>query len=238
MHRTDYGIVSQTELTEPAPPATVSHDGLTARLGCAETHVDAYRLEGASITLPGHYEQLCLPIGAEGTITADQTLAVAPPEIALVPQRRECTLASATPTTWLVISAVGAVEPDGDPVIVDPTACEFQTPETSNILTARLTGELGCTGMKVNARRLEPGDAVPYHTEGRQEEVFVPRTGPGTMRLAETVHQVSRGSVSRVAPETPRSAVNDGDTDVVWVMIGAPPTGAVDDWDPGATILV
>lgn len=237
MQRTDYGIVSHEELTEPATPATVGHDGLTARLGCTATRVDAYSLANGQVTLTHHPEQLCLPFGDDGRLTGDRSMTISPPTVAFVPAGAGCTLASTGTTTWLVISAPGTAAPDRPAVAVDPTACTFTTPETSDVLIARLTGRLGCMGMKVNARRLNPGQAVPYHTEGSQEELFVPVTGPGTMRIAETTHQLPRGALSRVGPETPRSAVNETDTEAVWVMVGAPPTGRMDEWDPGAVIL-
>lgn len=91
--------------------------------------------------------------------------------------------------------------------------------------------------MKVNARLLEPGDVVPYHTEGDQEELFVPVSGPAAMRIADTTYETPPGTVTRVAPTVPRSALNNGDSDALWVMVGAPPTGGPDEWDPGAEIL-
>lgn len=91
--------------------------------------------------------------------------------------------------------------------------------------------------MKANVRRLDPGQAVPYHTEGSQEELFVPLDGAGRLLVAGETHEVEPGSVGRVAPDVPRSAVNSGSLAVHWLMVGAPPTGGPDEWDPGAEIL-
>ncbi|PSP85093.1 hypothetical protein BRC83_04075 [Halobacteriales archaeon QS_1_68_17] len=105
---------------------------------------------------------------------------------------------------------------------------------------ARLRSDAGTdwlavgAGMKANFRRLPPGRAVPYHTEGTQEELFVPLGGPGWLRAGGETHRMAAGSVARVAPATPRAAVNEGDADRVWFMIGTPPTGGPDEWDPGA----
>lgn len=57
------------------------------------------------------------------------------------------------------------------------------------------------------------------------------------MRIADTTDETPPGTVVRVAPTVPRSALNNGETDAVWVMFGAPPTGGPDEWDPGAEIL-
>jgi hypothetical protein len=102
---------------------------------------------------------------------------------------------------------------------------------------APLTDTLGCTGLKANARVLGPDQAVPYHTEGSQEELFVPIAGPGAVRVAGETVPATPGTVVRVAPATPRSALTDGDARSRWVMFGAPPTGGPEEWDPGAVIL-
>lgn len=84
---------------------------------------------------------------------------------------------------------------------------------------------------------LGPDQAVPYHTEGSQEELFVPIAGPGAVRVAGETVTATPGTVVRVAPATPRSALTDGDARSRWVMFGAPPTGGPEEWDPGAVIL-
>lgn len=99
------------------------------------------------------------------------------------------------------------------------------------------TDELGCSDTKVDARLLGPGEYVPYHTEGEQEELFVPVRGPAAMRVDDGSFETPVGTITRVAPPVPRSAVNDGDHEACWVMIGAPPTGGPSEWDPGAEIL-
>lgn len=237
MHRTDYGVVSLAELGEPTATVSVTHAGLTTPLGCSGADVDAYRLDGDGVLLSSQHEQLCIPVGGEGTLTVEESMTVPSPGLALVPASRECTLGGPAPTTWVVVGVPGDPASDRQPATVDASTCAFTTPETSEILTARITRQLGCTGMKVNVRRLNPGEAVPYHVEGWQEELFVPLTGPGTMRIADDTHHVPRGSISRVGPETPRSAVNDGDDPLLWAMVGFPPTGGSEEWDPGALIL-
>jgi uncharacterized cupin superfamily protein len=237
MHRTDYAIVSLTETDEPDAVAAVSHGPLTQRLGCPETYVDIYRLDGGAITVGSTREQLCVPIDGPGTVSTDSQVSVSPPGVAFVPAGRSCTLASDDSMSWVIVSASPRYRTEGAATVVDASGDAFESPATSDVLTARLTSELGCTAMKVNLRKLQPGQAVPYHTEGRQQELFVPVDGPGEMRIAGDVYDVAPGTVSRVAPATPRSAVNVGEEDLTWVMVGAPPTGGPDDWDPGATVL-
>lgn len=78
-------------------------------------------------------------------------------------------------------------------------------------------------------------DSSGFDTRSVQSATVL--TGAGILRVDETGRELPLGAVARVAPETPRSAVNDGDDDVVWAMIGAPPTGRASDWDPRAEVL-
>ncbi len=238
MHRSKYAIASVDEVEWSTGTELDSRMALTASLGCQETDVDAYRLSGDdSISLPTAPENVCIPIDGTGELTADVSLTVPHRGIARIPAGVECQLHSDEPGSWFVISASTESPPGAQLAVVDTEACEFTVPVTSDILTARLTDPLGCTGMKTNARLLKPGDRIPYHTEGQQEELFVPLHGPGAMRIGGETHQVSTGTVVRVAPEMPRAAINDGDEDALWVMVGAPPTGGSTDWDPGAEIV-
>ena len=126
---------------------------------------------------------------------------------------------------------------DSAVTVVDPATVAFAPPATSDVPIARLTATLGCAGMKVNVRRLAPGQIVPYHVEGSQEELFVPLDGPGTVRIDDEIHHVPAGGVARVAPPVPRSVTNESAESRRWFMVGAPPTGGPDEWDPGAEIL-
>lgn len=216
---------------------SVDRTSYTGALGCSDTTVDVYRChpEGTA-TLPAGPEQVCLPIDAGSPVSIDGARVPAL-GVGYVPPGAERSLQCDTPTVVAVVGATTDSRGTGDTVTVGLDECEFTTPSTSTVETARLTARLGCRGMKVNARRLDPGDHVPYHTEGDQEELFVPVRGPATMRVDETTVETPVGTLARVAPPVPRSAVNDGDTEALWVMIGAPPTGGPGEWDPGATIL-
>lgn len=238
MQRSDYAIVSVDDEGRPAGSEHGSRLSLTEPLGCTETAVDAYRLSGDhAVSLPTGPENVCLPIDGPGELAADASLTVPHPGAARVPAGVEGRLVADEPGTWLAVSAPAESTTSVQPTVVDLEACEFTVPATSDIPTARLTDRLGCTGMKTNARLLGRGDVVPYHTEGTQEELFVPLRGPGAMRIGGETRPASAGTVVRVAPEVPRSAINDGDDDALWFMVGAPPTGDSTGWDPGAEIV-
>ena len=198
--------------------------------------VDGLRLAaGGTVTLAEALEQLVVPL--EGAIDLEGAGAVGRPGLARVPAGVAGRLRARADATALVIGAPAPAEPGAATVALDLDAVDYVVPETSDVAIAFLTGPLGCAGTKANARRLEPGQAVPYHTEGDQEELFVPVEGPAAIRVADATHRLEVGAVARVAPAVPRSALNDGDRPARWVMVGAPPTGGPTGWDPGAETL-
>jgi len=115
--------------------------------------------------------------------------------------------------------------------IVDPDdvpADQFQTCETA---VRKLTEPLGCTELRLNQVIVEPGEVTTPHTHDGQEEVFVSMSGGGgQISLAGEVHDVPAGGVVRVAPETVRNLCNHTDETHVWLAVGAPPVGTVDDF--------
>jgi len=232
-----YGVASMPGVDEGDPPATVESESLTGRLGCTEVTVDAHCIPaGESLVLPRGRERLVVPISSVESPALGGTLPLASRSVGHVPADHRWRMAADTDSVVLEIGTnddAGA----GDPASVDLTATEFAVPDTSDVATAHLSAVLGCAGLKANARRLQPGQAVPLHTEGTQEEVFVPLDDGGAMRIGDETIPTPRGTVVHVAPATPRSAQTDGDTATLWLMVGAPPTGGPTDWDPGATIL-
>ena len=209
---------------------------LTDVLGCSHTTVKASRLlPDEPLSLTGTHEQLIIPIDTTELLAVDG-VDIPPIGVAFAPVGLDVVVTCRSPVSILIISTPG--DPTSDAVSVnDLEDASFPLPTTSDVGTERLTRALGCTGMKVNARRLNPGQHVPYHTEGEQEELFIPVQGPARMRFAGEERETPVGSVTRVPPAVPRSAKNTGDEPAVWVMIGAPPTGGPEEWDPGATIL-
>ena len=233
-----YAIASLAGAKLEKTGSNVRHVSLTERLGCTDTHVAYYRLPAdGRVALASDRETLCLPLDAAGELVSGETRAIPTLGVARIPAGVECDVRSAAGTSLLVVSAPSESSSGASPVVVDVDELTFTEPTTSDILIARLTAPLGCLGMKVNVRLLRPGDAVPYHTEGSQEELFVPLDGPGVLRVAGRTYGLEAGDVARVAPEVPRGAVNAADEAVRWLMVGAPPTGGADDWDPGAEIL-
>ena len=120
--------------------------------------------------------------------------------------------------------------------IVEPRevpATQFDTCETA---VRKLTGPLGCTEMRVNQVVVEPGEVTTPHTHEGQEEVFVAMTD-GQLAIEGDLHEVPAGGVVRVHPDTVRNLLNRTEDEThVWLAVGAPPVGTVDDF--GAYVVV
>lgn len=232
---TGFGVASVS--LEPDGTDEVERVALTDSLGCTEFAVEAYRLPaGKTLDLPPGEERVVVPLSPEGSSALWGTLPVPARGIGRAPPGHPWTIEAEVAVAVLVLRTPGG---DGADELhsLSLDAARYVVPETSDVATAHLTAELGCGGLKANARVLDPGQAVPTHTEGTQEELFVPLDDGGTMRVAGETIAAPRGTVVRVAPATPRSARNPSQAAIDWFMFGAPPTGGPTDWDPGATIL-
>lgn len=233
-----YAIHSPTDSNRSLRDSTGHHDAVTDRLGCAETYVDYYRDTAyRPVDLRPDREALCIPLDGSGVVTFERPISVSRLSVTRKPPGIGCRLYGGSETTWLVVGTVPVSYSEESPSVVEADELEFAAPTGSNVGTAHLTEPLGCEGMKANVRRLDPGQSIPYHTEGAQEELFVPLDGPGDLRVAGTTHRLQAGDIVRVAPSTPRAARNEGDEPRRWFMVGAPPTGGPYEWGPDADFV-
>ena len=82
--------------------------------------------------------------------------------------------------------------------------------------------------------RYPPGARGRRHAEQVQEELFIVLEGTAAMDLGDPPERVElpRGSVCAVDAETPRQIRNDGDEDVLFLIVGAPPVEGGADYFP------
>ena len=103
----------------------------------------------------------------------------------------------------------------------------FDTCETS---VRKLTDPLGCAELRLNQVVVEPDEVTTPHTHEGQEEVFVAQTD-AQIAIEGEVHDVPEGGIVRVHPDTVRNLLNRTDDEIpVWLAIGAPPVGTVEDF--------
>jgi mannose-6-phosphate isomerase-like protein (cupin superfamily) len=81
------------------------------------------------------------------------------------------------------------------------------------------------TNMRANVWRYPPGTRGRRHVEGVQEEVFVVLEGTATMDLGDPPDrfELPASSVAVVQPGTALQVRNEGDAEVVLLIVGAPP---------------
>ena len=119
--------------------------------------------------------------------------------------------------------------------VVDPADVERETFVTSDVAHRKLTEALGATEMRVNTVTLDPSDVTTPHAHEDHEELYVSLTG-GRVEIEGEVRDVPEGGVVRIGPDPLRSVRNDTEDEThVWVMVGAPPSGTVENF--GDTIL-
>ena len=113
--------------------------------------------------------------------------------------------------------------------VVRPDELRFETrphePGEPPRHAAVVTEPAGFRHTRSNFFRYEPGAKGRRHSDLVQEETYVPVQGTLTMYLGEPParHQVPPGGVIHVEPGTARQVVNEGDTDLLVYIYGAPP---------------
>ena len=134
--------------------------------------------------------------------------------------------------------------------IVRPDAVSTERFDTCETSVRKLTEPLDCTEMRLNQVVVDPGEVTTPRTHDDQEEVFVAMTD-GQIAIEGDVHDVPNGGIVRVPPEAIRNLLNrtgifstapessqphrnllnrTEDSTHVWLAIGAPPVGTVDDF--------
>ncbi|WP_424000368.1 hypothetical protein ACOZ4I_13470 [Haloarcula salina] len=113
--------------------------------------------------------------------------------------------------------------------LVEPATVPTDQFNTCDTEVRKLTAPLGCEKMRVNQVIVEPDTVTTPHTHDGQEEVFVATTG-GQIAIEGEVHEVPEGGVVRVHPDTVRNLCNHTDETHVWLAIGAPPVGTVENF--------
>lgn len=93
----------------------------------------------------------------------------------------------------------------------------------------KLTEALDATDVRVNAVELDPGEALTAHAHERQEEVYVAVTD-SQVEIEGELYDVPEGGVVRLGPDPVRRLRNETDETHVWVLVGAPPVGTVEDF--------
>lgn len=107
--------------------------------------------------------------------------------------------------------------------VANPAEIDPEPSEVSGTPNVNLADRLGCTEMRPRVWYLDPGDAVSYHRQDRQEEFYLVLEGTGRIRIGDERLTFEAGTTLRIPPETPRQIYNDTEDDRhVWLVVGAP----------------
>ena len=89
-----------------------------------------------------------------------------------------------------------------------------------------LAKQLGAQTLGARYWRLRPGQASTKHRHRTQDELYVVLEGTGRMRIDDEVVTLPPLSTALVETEHVRQVFNDTDSDVLWLVVGAPPEPA------------
>jgi uncharacterized cupin superfamily protein len=85
-----------------------------------------------------------------------------------------------------------------------------------------LAKQLGAETLGARLWRLKPGEFSTYHRHRQTHELYLVLDGEGRMRIGTESLVLPRLSAVLVSPEELRQIFNDGEEDVLWLVVGAP----------------
>ena len=109
--------------------------------------------------------------------------------------------------------------------IFRPEEREYQPPQRGDQRRSLAPLSDALHTMRANIWRLPPGGRGNRHLERVQEEMFVVLEGTATLLIGEPPERVELpcGSVAVVETETALQLRNEGDAEMVVLIVGAPP---------------
>ena len=106
--------------------------------------------------------------------------------------------------------------------LIKPEDLTWRPSNMMKIPNADFLERTGSENLAARLWRLPPMSANTLHKHVRQEEFFFVLEGTGRMRVGgETLTVPKHGGVL-VGPEQVRQIFNDTDTEVLWLVVGAP----------------
>lgn len=94
------------------------------------------------------------------------------------------------------------------------------------IVNTDLAKQLEAEALGARLWRLSPGQASTRHRHLAQEELYLVLEGTGRIRVDGELLTLDPLSTVLVTPESIRQIFNDGESDSLWLVVGAPPEPA------------
>ena len=106
--------------------------------------------------------------------------------------------------------------------LIKPEQLSWRPSNLMRIPNADYLERTGSENLSARLWRLPPQSASTLHKHLRAEEFYFVLEGVGRMRVGNETLTVSKYGSVLVAPDQLRQVFNDSDTDVLWLIVGAP----------------
>ena len=106
--------------------------------------------------------------------------------------------------------------------LIKPEDLHWRPSNLMKILNADYLERTGSENMGARLWRLAPKSANTLHKHIRAEEFYFVLEGTGRLRVADRTLTVPRYGGVLVGPDQLRQVFNDTDSEVLWLIIGAP----------------
>ena len=106
--------------------------------------------------------------------------------------------------------------------LIKPDDLHWRPSNLMRIPNADYLERTGSENLAARLWRLPPKSANTLHQHVRQEEFYFVLEGTGRMRVGDETLTVPRHGGVLVGPDQLRQVFNDTDTEVLWLIIGAP----------------
>jgi mannose-6-phosphate isomerase-like protein (cupin superfamily) len=106
--------------------------------------------------------------------------------------------------------------------LITPENLTWQTARLMKIPNADFLERTGSENLSARLWRYPAKSAGTLHKHVRQEEFYFVLEGTGRMRVGDDTLTVPRHGGVLVGPDQIRQVFNDTDTEVLWLIVGAP----------------
>ena len=106
--------------------------------------------------------------------------------------------------------------------LLTPEKLEWKEAKPMRVPYADLLEHSGSENIGARLWKLPPKSANTWHKHVRAEEYYFVLEGTGRMRVGNETLTIPKHGGVLVGPDTMRQVFNDGDHEVLWLIVGAP----------------
>jgi mannose-6-phosphate isomerase-like protein (cupin superfamily) len=114
------------------------------------------------------------------------------------------------------------MKPMEDYFLITPDDLHWRPSNIMKIPNADFLERTGTENLGARLWRLPPKSANTLHKHIRSEEFYFVLEGVGRIRIGENTLTIPKYGAVLVGPEQLRQVFNDTETDVLWLIVGAP----------------